>query len=135
TLSLLDRILPVYAEILQKLAALGAEVVQLDEPVFALDLSDAQRAALTKAYTELRKAAPGVKLLVATYFGEVRENLPTLLGLPVDAIHIDVSRAAGEVENVVDSFSADKALSIGIVDGRNIWKNAFRKTLAVLEKA
>jgi len=135
TLSLLDRLVPVYAEVLRRLADLGAEVVQLDEPVLALDLNDTQRAALTRAYEELRKAAPGLKLLVATYFGELRENLPTLLSLPVDIIHIDATRAAGEVDTVVGNLPSEKTLSIGIVDGRNIWKNDFKKSLAVLEKA
>ncbi len=135
TLDLLDRLLPVYAEVLRKLSALGAEVVQLDEPVFALDLNDAQRSALTRAYETLRNAAPGLKLLVTSYFGELRENLATFLALPVDVLHVDASRAAGELEAVLAGLPEGKILSVGPVDGRNIWKNDFRKSLALLNVA
>lgn len=134
-LDLLDRLLPVYGEILQRLTALGAEVIQLDEPVFALDLTDAQRAALTRAYTALRASAPGVKLLVTSYFGELRDNLSTFLALPVDVLHVDASRAPEELGAVLDGLPADKILSVGPVDGRNIWKNDFKKSLALLNTA
>jgi 5-methyltetrahydropteroyltriglutamate--homocysteine methyltransferase len=133
--SLLDKILPVYAGILQQLAALGAEWVQLDEPALALDLEPGIRALYTKAYTALRQAAPNLKLIAATYFGELADNRVTLLNLPVDAVHIDAVRAPHELEAVLTGFPKDKILSLGIIDGRNIWKNDLHASLALIDKA
>ncbi len=132
---LLDRLLPVYEEVLAKLAAEGVEWIQLDEPVFALDLNDRQRACFAAAYDRLAKAAGSAKLLVASYFGELRDNLPLFLGLPVAGLHYDVVRGEAEVNALLDQIPAGKILSLGIVDGRNIWKNDFEASLAILEKA
>ncbi len=132
---LLDRLLPVYEEVLARLAAEGAEWIQLDEPVFALDLSDSQKRCFSASYDRLVKAAGTAKLLVATYFGELRHNLPLFLGLPVAALHYDAVRGEAEVESVLAAFPPDKILSLGVVDGRNIWKNDFEASLAILEKA
>jgi len=130
-LSLLDALLPVYAQILQKLADLGAEWVQLDEPIGALDLDDAERRALATAYAALAAAAPKLKLLVTTYFGALRENLATYLALPVAALHLDATPRGdlGEIERALAELPADKALSLGLVDGRNIWKSDFAALL------
>jgi len=129
--SLLDALLPVYAQILQKLETLGAEWVQLDEPIGALDLDDAERRALTTAYAALAAAAPKLKLLVTTYFGALRENLATYLALPVAALHLDATPRGdiSEIERVLAELPADKALSLGLVDGRNIWKSDFAALL------
>ncbi len=132
---LLDRLLPVYEDILSRLAAEGAGWIQLDEPVFALDLNDTQREAFAASYARLAKAAGSAKLLVATYFGELRENLPLFLGLPVAALHYDAVRGEAEVDALLAAFPADKILSLGVVDGRNIWKNDFDASLAILGKA
>ncbi|RYD22384.1 MAG: 5-methyltetrahydropteroyltriglutamate--homocysteine S-methyltransferase [Verrucomicrobiaceae bacterium] len=132
---LLDRLLPVYEEFLSRLAAEGAEWIQLDEPVLSLDLDDDQKAAFAAAYARLAKAAGTAKLLVATYFGELRDNLPVFLGLPVAALHFDAVRGAAELDILLEKLPADKILSLGVIDGRNIWKNDFDSSLAVLEKA
>ncbi len=134
-LELLPRLLPVYAEILQKLAALGAEWIQLDEPIFALDLSAEERASLTTAYATLAAAVPQVKILVATYFGGLRDNLRTFLALPVHALHVDAVREPREIDTILREFDGQKSLSLGVVDGRNIWRNDFAVTLPVLNKA
>jgi 5-methyltetrahydropteroyltriglutamate--homocysteine methyltransferase len=134
-LALLDRLLPIYGEILQRLARQGAEWVQLDEPVFALDLTDAQRAALRRTYAVLAAAAPGLKLLVASYFGELRGNLDTFLRLPVAALHLDAVRGGGELDAVLAGLAKDQCLSVGVVDGRNIWKNDFTRSLEILGRA
>jgi 5-methyltetrahydropteroyltriglutamate--homocysteine methyltransferase len=104
----LPKLLPVYAEILQRLKSLGAEWIQLDEPALALDLNPQQRAAYESAYKELRQAAPGLKLLLATYFGDLRDNLKTAAQLPVDAIHFDAVRAPHELESLLKELPADK---------------------------
>jgi len=162
---LLPRLLPVYIEILQKLAALGAEWVQLDEPIFALDLTTEERAALTQAYATLAAAAPQLKVIVAAYFGGLRDNLDCFLSLPVTALHFDLTRdpAAFElVARVVSAFAKATAerpdvrrslgeggpnalnarsqpkpplLSLGLIDARNIWRIDFAAILPLLKEA
>jgi 5-methyltetrahydropteroyltriglutamate--homocysteine methyltransferase len=132
---LLPLLLPVYIEILQKLEALGAEWVQLDEPVFALDLSPEERASLTTAYATLAAAAPRLKILVAAYFGGLRDNLRTFLSLPVHALHFDVVREPRELDTILREFDGRKMLSLGVVDGRNIWRTDFEAILPLLNKA
>ena len=134
-LALLDRLLPVYTEILQKLADQGAKWVQMDEPIFALDLSQAQKAALKRSYDTLSQAVPSLKIMVAQYFGELRDNKDAFLSLPVDCLHIDAERGAAELDEILGAFPSDKTLSLGVVNGRNIWKNDFAKSLDKLRAA
>ena len=134
-LDLLDRLLPVYVEITRKLSALGAEWIQFDEPVCALDLDAAQRTALAQAYAALSAAAPSLKIIVASYYGGLRDNLRTFLALPVHALHIDVTRAPRELDTVLREFPANTRLSLGIVDARNIWRADFKTARPLLEKA
>ena len=119
-LDLLDRLLPVYAQILARLKAQGVEWVQIDEPVLALDLPADWRVALERAYHSLNGA--GVKLLLASYFGPLRENLLVALKLPVAGVHVDCVRGGDELAQVIDWLPATKILSAGVIDGRNIWK-------------
>jgi 5-methyltetrahydropteroyltriglutamate--homocysteine methyltransferase len=134
-LTLLDRLLPVYVEILQRLEALGAEWVQLDEPSLASELSSDWQAAFLPAYRTLRAAIPESKLLLATYFGELRENLSLATSLPVDALHLDVTRAARELQKVLECLPATMSLSLGVVDGRNVWRNNFELSLQQIGQA
>ena len=134
-LALLDRVLPVYAEILQRLARQGAKWVQLDEPILALDLAPEWQLAFAEAYKKLRAAAPGLKLLLATYFGELRDNAALALGLPVDALHLDVTRAENELDSILARIPASLILSLGVVDGRNIWRNDFERSILFIDKA
>jgi 5-methyltetrahydropteroyltriglutamate--homocysteine methyltransferase len=134
-LELLAPLLPVYIEILQRLAALGAEWVQLDEPVFALDLSAEERSTLTTAYATLAGAVPKLKILVAAYFGGLRDNLRTFLTLPVHALHFDVVREPRGLDTILREFDGRKLLSLGVVDGRNIWRTDFDAVLPLLNKA
>jgi 5-methyltetrahydropteroyltriglutamate--homocysteine methyltransferase len=133
--TLLDGLIDVYEQTIGKLAAAGAEWIQLDEPVLSLDLNDKQREALLIAYGRLAKAKGTAKLIVATYFGEVRDNLDAYLALPVEALHFDFVRGAEDLDSVLAKFPQDKILSVGIVEGRNIWKNNYDASLAVLQKA
>ncbi|QJU60838.1 5-methyltetrahydropteroyltriglutamate--homocysteine S-methyltransferase [Sphingomonas sp. AP4-R1] len=119
--SLLPGLLPVYAELLAKLAEAGADWVQIDEPALVLDLTDAARDAYRAAYAELAKVA-GVKLMLATYFGALGDNLATALSLPVAGLHVDLVRAPEQLEAVIAGARADLLLSLGVIDGRNIWK-------------
>ncbi len=133
--TLLDNLVSVYEEIISKLADEGAQWIQLDEPVLSLDLSYKQHAALKSTYDRLAKIKGAAKLLVTTYFGGVRENLDNYLALPVDALHFDFVRGAEDIDVVLKRFPQDKILSVGIVEGRNIWKNNYDVSLAVLQKA
>jgi 5-methyltetrahydropteroyltriglutamate--homocysteine methyltransferase len=134
-LSLLPNLLPVYSEVLHRLQTQGAEWVQIDEPVLCLDLTSEQRGAFATAYAQLREAAPGLKILLATYFGDLRDNLSTACRLPVDALHFDAVRAPHELGHLLAELPPTMQLSLGVVDGRNIWRNDFESSLKLLRKA
>lgn len=124
-LSLLDRLLPVYVEILSALAAAGADWVQIDEPILVTDLSGVQKAAFEAAYSVL--SATGVRILVATYFGGLGDNLDLAAKLPVDGLHVDLVRASGQLDAVLKTWPAGRVLSLGVIDGRNIWRADLEK--------
>ncbi len=133
TLSLLDRLLPVYADVLKRLGESGAEWLQIDEPALVLDLSNEARAAFGKAHAVLKNAAPGLKLLLTTYFGALDDNLDTALNLPVAGLHIDLVRAPQQLEDVLAKAPANLVLSLGVIDGRNIWRADLNALLARLQ--
>ncbi len=130
-LSLLDDLLPVYGELLQLLAENGAEWVQIDEPILVTELDGEWRHALNLAYHNLK--ASTVKLLLTTYFGQLRENLQLACELPVAGLHLDAINARDEVARVTDWLPGHKVLSLGVIDGRNIWKTDLQATLDWLE--
>lgn len=129
--NLLRGLLPVYAELLGQLKAAGAEWVQMDEPCLCRDLTAQQQAWYREAYQAFADGT-SPHLLLTTYFGELRENLFLACELPVQGLHIDAVRAPQEVERVCSALAGDNILSVGVVDGRNIWRNDFEKSLAVL---
>ena len=132
-LDLLERLLPVYGEILQRLAAQGIEWVQIDEPILALDLPQDWKTAFERAYNLLQKE-PGRKL-IATYFAGLEDNLGLAAGLPVDGLHIDLVRAPEQFPAILDRLPAYKVLSLGVVDGRNVWRSDLHAALAILQQA
>ncbi len=134
-LDLLDRLMPVYEQVLGQLADLGANWVQFDEPALVLDLDNQTRAAFVTAYARLSKAAPSVSLMLATYFGGLRDNLATALQLPVAALHVDLVREPQQLNEVLDKLPAKMALSLGVVDGRNIWANDLGKSIKTVQHA
>lgn len=109
--------------------------MQLDEPVLCLDLTPEQRVALVMFYTQLRETVPGLKLLLATYFGDLRDNLAATCQLPVDMLHFDAVRAPHELDRLLAVLPPTMALSLGVVDGRNVWRNNFKGSLELLRKA
>jgi 5-methyltetrahydropteroyltriglutamate--homocysteine methyltransferase len=121
-LSLLGALIPVYIDVLRRLAANGAEWVQLDEPCLVLDLEDATRDALRQTYATFAHALPKLQIMLATYFGGLGGNLDTALSLPVAGLHIDLVRAPGQLDNVLARAPQGLVLSLGIIDGRNIWR-------------
>ena len=120
-LSLLPRLLPVYAETLRLLADAGASWVQLDEPCLVLDLSDTARAAFGDAYATLAKGTRSPKIMLTTYFGNLADNLSTALALPVHGLHVDLVRAPEQLDATLAGAREDLVLSLGVIDGRNIW--------------
>ncbi|MCT7357232.1 5-methyltetrahydropteroyltriglutamate--homocysteine S-methyltransferase, partial [Streptomyces sp. 15-116A] len=133
-LTLLDRLLPVYAEVLADLRAAGAEWVQLDEPAFVQDRTPAELNALERAYRELGALADRPKLLVASYFDRLGEALPVLAKSPVDGLALDFTESAA---GNLDALAAvgglpGKRLVAGVVNGRNIWINDLSTSLALL---
>src|SRR5690554_4269209 len=129
-LELLDGLLPVYGELLVWLREAGADWVQIDEPVLGLDLPDAWRAAIEPAYNRL--AAAGTKIMLASYFSSLDENLCLACRLPVYALHVDAVRAPEELVRVADWLPQHKQLSVGILDGRNIWRTDLDHAFEVL---
>ncbi len=130
-LDLLDELLPVYGEILARLHGQGVEWVQVDEPILVLDLPQVWKDAFEAVYS--RWQSGGVKRLLATYFGALGDNLGLACRLPVDGLHIDAVRAPGQLEAVIDRLPAYKVLSVGVVDGRNIWRTDLSRALDTLE--
>ncbi|NAX49407.1 5-methyltetrahydropteroyltriglutamate--homocysteine S-methyltransferase [Photobacterium halotolerans] len=130
-LDLLDQLLPVYEQLLTLLADNGVEWVQIDEPILVTELSAEWQQALSKAYQTLNKGQ--VKLLLATYFGELKENLSLAVNLQVQGLHLDAVRGRNEVDAVIAALPADKVLSLGVINGRNIWKTDLNAVLNWLE--
>ncbi|MDC0661269.1 5-methyltetrahydropteroyltriglutamate--homocysteine S-methyltransferase [Marinobacter sp. SS21] len=120
-LALLPNLLPAYGELLARLASAGAEWVQIDEPILTLELPTAWRQAFETTYNQLQSTP--AKLLLATWFGSLDENVSLACGLPVAGLHIDLVRGAGQLASVLDRLPHHKVLSAGVVDGRNIWKS------------
>jgi 5-methyltetrahydropteroyltriglutamate--homocysteine methyltransferase len=130
-LALLPRLLPVYAELLATLAAQGVEWVQIDEPILVTELSAEWQQAYVTAYQALSSSK--VKLLLATYFGELLGNLSLACELPVQGLHLDAINARAEVDAVIAQLPKDSVLSLGVINGRNIWKMDLNGVLDWLE--
>jgi 5-methyltetrahydropteroyltriglutamate--homocysteine methyltransferase len=134
-LKLLPDLLPVYLDIIYDLVSAGAEWMQIDEPFLAMDTDEDTRELFRIVYREIRNEFPKLKILIATYFEGLRENTETALSLPVDAVHIDLVRAPSQLIPVLGKLPAEMKLSLGIIDGRNIWKNDFTKSLRLIRTA
>jgi len=130
-LALLERLLPVYAELLDTLAAQGVEWVQVDEPILVTELDADWQHALNTAYHQLKDAK--VKLLLATYFGQLQENAYLAAGLPVAGLHIDAINDREGVQTLINLLPAHKVLSLGVINGRNIWKTDLAAVLDWIE--
>ncbi len=132
-LDLLERLLPVYGEILSRLARQGVEWVQIDEPILCLDLPQEWKNAFERAYHILQYSP--LKKLVATYFGGLEDNLGLAVGLPVDGLHVDLVRAPEQLGLVLDRLPTYKVLSVGVVNGRNVWRCDLEQALEQLQQA
>ncbi|MDR1463582.1 MAG: 5-methyltetrahydropteroyltriglutamate--homocysteine S-methyltransferase [Azoarcus sp.] len=129
-LDLLKKILPIYQQILARLHAEGTEWVQIDEPILGLDLPPEWQQAFEPAYHQL--AATGARILLATYFSPLKENFNLASRLPVAGLHVDAVRAPEDALLAGDWLPAHKVLSLGLIDGRNIWRADLDRTLDFL---
>ncbi|RUT71035.1 5-methyltetrahydropteroyltriglutamate--homocysteine S-methyltransferase [Flavobacterium cupreum] len=136
-IDLIDALLPVYFEIFEKLQAENVEYIQLDEPFLALNLTDKERKTFMEVYHEINIRFPKIKIILANYFDCFGENLATALALPVDTFHLDLVRCPSQLDDILESGQLDPKvnLSLGVVDGRNIWKNDFKNSLSLIQKA
>ena len=136
-LDLLDKLLPVYFEVIKELIDLGVEYIQFDEPCLALNLSKKEQHGIIKTYKLISKKFPTLKVFLANYFDCYGENLNVALQLPVDTLHLDLVRCPSQLNDILESkyFNPKTKLSLGVVDGRNIWKNDFEATIKTIEKA
>ncbi|MFI8487825.1 MULTISPECIES: 5-methyltetrahydropteroyltriglutamate--homocysteine S-methyltransferase [Streptomyces] len=133
-LSLLDRLLPVYAEVLADLRAAGAEWVQLDEPALVQDRAPAELNAAERAYRDLGALTDRSKLLVASYFDRLGDALPVLAKAPVEGLALDFTEAAAANLDALAAVGGlpGKRLIAGVVNGRNIWINDLQQSLSTL---
>jgi 5-methyltetrahydropteroyltriglutamate--homocysteine methyltransferase len=131
---LLPDLVEVYLEVLRRLASAKAEWVQFDEPAFALDLGSPERDLLIRVYSQLTAAAPALKFVVATYFNTLGENLTTFAQLPVHALHADATQSAREIKELIPLLGPDQILSLGVVSGRNIWRNDYQQSLKTISE-
>jgi 5-methyltetrahydropteroyltriglutamate--homocysteine methyltransferase len=125
----------VYSHVLNELASAGATWVQIDEPYLGLDLSASDRLLFRRVYESLAARASGIKVLVATYFSELGENLDLALRLPVAGLHLDLVRGAGQLSRALEQAPAPLLLSLGVVDGRNVWRTDLDHALEMIRRA
>ncbi|KXV39085.1 5-methyltetrahydropteroyltriglutamate--homocysteine methyltransferase [Gluconobacter japonicus] len=132
-LDLLPVLLPVYERVLKALRTEGVDWVQIDEPCLVLDLPGHAAAAFKTTYNTLTAAVPDLKLMLATYFGALGDNQDIALSLPVHGLHVDLVRAPEQLASILEKARPDLLLSLGVVDGRNIWKADLNVLLENLE--
>ena len=128
--TLLPKLLPAYAQLLRELAAEGVDWIQIDEPILAVDAPQAYLDAFPTVYKEL--ANTGTRIIIGTYFASVAEHLELLKNLPVHGLHIDAVRAPEQVATFVNAWPQNKVLSIGLIDGRNVWRANLSKVIDTL---
>jgi len=133
-LDLLENLLPVYVELLQKLKSLGAVDVQIDEPFLCLDLTENQKQAFKSTYERFSAENLGLNILLTTYFDALGDNLSLASSLPVSTLHVDLVRAPEQLDSILNALPPTLNLSFGLVDGRNIWKNDLESSLNTLGK-
>jgi 5-methyltetrahydropteroyltriglutamate--homocysteine methyltransferase len=137
-MTLLKKLLPVYIQLINRLADSGAQWIQMDEPMLVMDLTEAEREAMRTVYSEINKKCRGVKILLATYFECTGSNLDLAAALPVAALHVDLIRCPAQLEDICGMAAfekSDRMLSLGVVNGRNIWKNNYDHSLQFIRKA
>lgn len=133
--SLVEAVADIYGEVLRQLQSEGAIWVQMDEPGLGLDLTPEDLDLYRSAYKRLASAASGIRILVATYFSDLRENLKLVQSLPVAGLHLDLVKGPAQLATALDGWPAASALSLGVIDGRGIWRADLERALEILRRA
>jgi 5-methyltetrahydropteroyltriglutamate--homocysteine methyltransferase len=134
-LELIDRLIPVYEKILRQLSDEGCQYLQLDEPFLVTDLTNEIREAYKLVYGRLSSCCPSLKIILASYFGDLDANTDLACQLPVHTLHIDLVRGKEQLDAVLEQMPSTLSLSLGVIDGRNIWKNDYSQSLSTISKA
>ncbi len=129
-LELLPRLLPEYQKLLRELANAGVDWIQIDEPILAVDINQEWVDAFAPTYQEL--AITGTRIIIGTYFASVAEYLDLLKALPVNGVHIDCVRAPEQLAEFANVWPQNKVLSVGVIDGRNVWRANLREIIELL---
>ena len=132
-LALIEKLLPVYKAILQELEASGAGWIQVDEPFLAMDLDEKTKSVYQKVYDDLKGSFPSLKFLLTTYFDGLKDNIDLATSLPVSGLHLDLMRGPEQPDLVLAKLPSEMMLSLGVIDGRNIWKNDFANSLKTID--
>jgi methionine synthase II (cobalamin-independent) len=134
-LDLLDNLLVAYVELFKKLQEIGVKDVQIDEPFLVTDLPKGAADAYKKAFTKIKQAAGSIKLHLATYFDSLNDNAALAFELGTASVHVDLVRANEQFAEVLNLVKADQSLSLGLIDGRNIWINNLENSVSIAKKA
>lgn len=135
-LELIQNLLPVYLEVLKNLDNANVHYIQFDEPCLSLNLTEKERKVFTKVYNDIKNAFPQLHIILTTYFECYGDNLQTVLHLPVQTLHLDLVRCPLQLEDILetDLRQSKLILSLGVVEGRNIWKNDFINSLRLIDQ-
>ncbi len=134
-LELIHTLLPVYIELIGKLENAGADCIQVDEPCLVTDLSEYECQLYRTTLTELFGSFPGIHFILATYFESAAQQADLITCLPLETLHLDLVRGVGQLDLFLEKIPARMSLSLGVVDGRNIWKNNLEDSLLLIRKA
>ncbi len=131
----LEALTAIYCEVIRELADLGCEWIQVDEPILATDLSEAATAAFETCWPRLTQAAGSARVMLSTYFGPLNENLGLATESGAHALHVDLVRGPDQLDAVLNQAPSGMTVSLGLVDGRNIWKTDLARAAKALERA
>ncbi|KAB8037059.1 5-methyltetrahydropteroyltriglutamate--homocysteine S-methyltransferase [Silvanigrella paludirubra] len=120
-LTLIKNIIPIYNQIFKKLKEKNIDWVQIDEPILTLDLSPEWINSFSETYQKLN--FNNLKILLATYFGSIEDKIEQINRLPIHGLHVDLCSNPEQIESIINQYSVDKVLSVGVINGRNIWKS------------
>ncbi|WP_341664769.1 5-methyltetrahydropteroyltriglutamate--homocysteine S-methyltransferase [Blattabacterium cuenoti] len=136
-MDLVENLVPVYINIIQKLKDEGVHWIQLDEPILVLDMSEKEKKVFKYAYGEISKFCYGINILLTSYFDGVSENISLFQEISVQALHIDLVEDSNQLEKILSFFSKESKmiLSLGLINGRNIWKNNYSNSIQKIEKS
>ncbi|WP_185870428.1 5-methyltetrahydropteroyltriglutamate--homocysteine S-methyltransferase [Blattabacterium cuenoti] len=137
-MDLIENIVPIYIQIINLLKDQGANWIQLDEPILVFDLSRKEIESFQYAYQEISKCCSEMNILLTSYFDGISENISLFRNLPIKALHIDLVEDPEQLEsilNFLDNNTKKMILSLGIIDGRNIWKNNYVNSIKKIEIA